>query len=139
MPLVTRFFIRTSFVCLALALFAALLLALRSSVAMPDVLAALSPVYFHLFMVGWVTQLIFGVAYWMFPKYSREKPRGSALLAWLCFAGLNGGLLLRVIAEPLNATQSSPLWDWSLLLSALLQWFAGLLFVVNTWSRVKER
>jgi hypothetical protein len=34
------------------------------------------PVYLHLFMIGWVTQMIFGVAYWMFPRVSKENPRG---------------------------------------------------------------
>ena len=66
-------------------------------------LAGLVPVYFHLLMVGWVTQLIFGVAFWMFPRYSKEKPRGREGLAWAMYASLNAGLLLRGLAEPMHS------------------------------------
>lgn len=139
MPIITRFFIRTGFVCLALALLSALLLAGRPLIVMPDAIGALTPVYFHLFMVGWVTQLIFGVAYWMFPVYSKAQPRGSTTLAWSTYVLLNLGLLLRVLGEPMNATSTNPVWGGALAVSALLQWVAGLCFVINSWPRVKER
>jgi heme/copper-type cytochrome/quinol oxidase subunit 1 len=38
----------------------------------------MTPAYFHLFLVGWVTQMIFGVIYWMFPIITRTRPRGNA-------------------------------------------------------------
>ena len=60
-----------------LALLTGMLITIRPLTAAVPFIGALSPVYFHLFMVGWVTQLIFGVVYWMFPRYSRDKPRGS--------------------------------------------------------------
>lgn len=61
MPLFTRLFIKTSLICLIVALCCGLLLALRPMFAMPLLPADLTPVYFHLFMVGWVTQIIMGV------------------------------------------------------------------------------
>lgn len=139
MPIITRFFIRTGMVCFALAMLCLLLLAARPLISLPDVFGALTPVYFHLFMVGWVTQLIFGVAYWMFPIFTKAKPRGSTELAWFTYAALNLGLLLRVMGEPMITTSAAPLWRWMLMLSALLQWVAGISFVINTWPRVKER
>jgi len=39
------------------------------------------PTYVHILVMGWVTQLIFGVAFWLFPKYSAALPRGSEPLA----------------------------------------------------------
>ena len=45
-------------------------------------IGALLPVFYHLLMVGWVTQLICGVALWMFPPLSREQPRGDERLGW---------------------------------------------------------
>jgi hypothetical protein len=48
-------------------------------------------------------------------------------------------LLLRVIFEPLQALQPGPIWGWLVALSAVLQWAAGLIFVMITWGRVKER
>lgn len=139
MNTLTRLYIKT-----ALAFFVAALLvrfgqALNAIREISPVLAALGPVYFHMFLVGWVTQLIFGVVYWMFPKFTRERPRGSERLAWLTYGLLNLGLLLRVFGEPLQALRPSPLAGWLLASSALLQWGAGMGFIANTWGRVKEK
>jgi len=139
MPLLTRWFIKSSFIYLVLALGAASILTTRFVWTLPPVLAALSPVYFHLFMVGWVTQIIFGVVYWMFPKYNTEKPHASEGLWWATFWLLNVGLVLRVLSEPLLTVWPSVLWGGAVAMSAVLQWLAGIGFVVNTWVRVKER
>jgi hypothetical protein len=139
MPVLTRWFIKS-----ALAYFVGALL-LGVAVAMPSVLpvspavGALGPVYFHFFMVGWVAQLIFGVVYWMFPRYSRKQPRGSEILGWVTYGLLNLGLLLRAVGEPLHALQPVLGWGRLLALSAVLQWLAGMAFVLNTWARVKEK
>ncbi len=139
MPFITRLFIKSALLYFVAALIAALTLALNPLLALPGFVTALSPVYFHLLMVGWVTQLIMGVAYWMFPKFTREKPRGYTWLIWATFLLLNSGLLLRVVAEPMRVLQSTAWWGWLLALSALLQWLAGLAFVANCWPRIKER
>ncbi len=139
MPSLTRWFIKLSLIYLVAAFLAGLALAAQPALDLPAAVASLNPVYFHLFLVGWVTQLIFGVVFWMFPKYTLEKPRGSEKLGWATLALLNVGLLLRVIGEPLNALQPAYLWGWILAISALLQWLAGLAFIVNTWGRVKEK
>lgn len=139
MPPITRTFIKTGLLYFVTALFASLLVAGYRPFALPIWVAGLTPVYFHLFMVGWVTHLIIGVAYWMFPKFSKAQPRGSDILAWAVYGLLNSGLLLRIIAEPFQSIQPGPLWGWLLVLSAGLQWFGGLAFVVNTWPRVKEK
>ncbi|MCC6499992.1 MAG: hypothetical protein IT313_06960 [Anaerolineales bacterium] len=132
MPLLTRVFIKTGMICLALALALGVLLAF-------GVTNGLFPVYIHLLVFGWLTQLIFGVIFWMFPKYSAERPRGSETLGWLTYVSLNLGLLLRAIAEPLQSTQPNSFSGWTLVVSALLQFLAGLAFVLNSWKRVRER
>lgn len=92
----------------------------------------LTPVYIHLFVVGWLTGMIFGVAYWMFPKFSKDRPRGPDWLALATFGLLHAGLWLRVVGE---ATSAGGL----LVSSALCQWLAGVGFIGTTWPRVKER
>lgn len=139
MPTLTRWFLKSSLLFLVIGMLMGILLAFRSPLNLPNNFSAFSPVFFHLFMVGWVTQLIFGVVFWMFPKYSREKPRGSEALGWSVFWLLNIGLVLRVIAEPAQSMNPTPAWGWLLAVSALLQWLAGMVFVINTWGRVKER
>jgi hypothetical protein len=139
MPTLTRLYVKTSLLYLVAALLLALVFALAQATTLPLLLAAAGPVYFHLFLVGWVTQLIMGIVFWMFPKQSRERPRGNERLAAAVFVLLNVGLVLRVIGEPARAVSPAALWGWLLAASALLQWLAGIGFVANTWGRVKER
>lgn len=139
MPRLTRWYLRTALICLVAALALGGVLAAGPLLPLPDFVGGLAPAYFHLLMVGWVSQLIFGVVFWMFPKYSADRPRGSERLGWATYGLLNVGLLLRVAAEPWQRAAPGPLPGTLLALSALLQWLAGLAFVVNTWPRVKER
>lgn len=139
MPAVTRWFIRSALVYLVAALLLGVALALPTSVPLPAFVRFMNPAYFHLFLVGWVTQMIFGVIYWMFPIITRANPRGDVRLGWACYGLLNVGLLLRVLGEPLTGLYAESGVGWLLAVSALLQWSAGLLFVVLAWPRVKER
>ncbi|HZD58520.1 MAG TPA: hypothetical protein VE136_17435, partial [Anaerolineales bacterium] len=68
MPTLTRWFVKSSLVFLVAALITGLGLSADSLWTLPAFVGTLTPVYFHLFLVGWVTQLIFGVVFWMFPK-----------------------------------------------------------------------
>ena len=139
MPLLTRWYIKSSLLFLVAALLSALVLAARPVLNLPATVNAFGPFYFHLFLVGWVTQLIFGVVFWMFPKYSLQHPRGSERLGWATFWLLNVGLVLRMVGEPLNAIMPLAGFGWLLVVSAVLQWLAGMAFVANTWGRVKEK
>jgi hypothetical protein len=138
-PLLTRWMIKASFIYLVLALLINVLQPLFRllPIQSPLSLAGLGPVSIHLFLVGWVSLLIFGVVFWMFPKFTRQQPRGSETLGWVTFIFINTGLLLRAAGEAFNAPALG--WGWVLPVSALLQWFAGLSFVINTWPRVKEK
>lgn len=135
MPLLTRLFIKTSLVYFVIALLVGVILALQAAGVLPSGFSGLMPVYFHLFMVGWITQLIIGIAFWMFPKFTQEKPRASDELAWATYILLNAGLVLRSISESL--LKFGALWGWILVLAAVLMWLGGVAFVINTWMRVK--
>lgn len=139
MPRLTRVFIKTGLVYFMVALAMGLLMFAQPLLDLPPFVATLRPVQLHLLMVGWVTQLILGVVYWMFPKESRERPRGSETLAWAVLWLLNAGLILRAVFEPLIVVRPDLNAGWTLTLSALLQLAAGWAFVFNTWRRVKER
>jgi len=139
MPPLTRYFLKTSLVYLALGLLVGLALALQNEFSLPVSMNGFFPVYLHLLVIGWLSQLIFGVAYWMFPKYSREMPRGRESLGWGVYVLLNFGLLLRATAEPWQSQNPGAMPAWLLVLSAVFQWLAGLIFVFNTWGRIKEK
>lgn len=140
MPVIVRWYLRTALILFVLALVVGVAQNLGSLV--PSIPPGLTQVYFHLLMVGWVTQFILGVAIWMLPKYSQEKPRGNEALSWATYGLLNLGLLLRAVGEPVNAATAASAaapWGWLLVASALLQWLAGLFFVINAWQRVKGK
>jgi len=59
MPLLTRWFVKTSFIYFALALISGLLVEIQSTLKVTP-LGGLFPIYIHLFVLGWLTQLIFG-------------------------------------------------------------------------------
>ena len=138
MPTLTRWFIKTSFACLLLAMIAGLLLAVQTRFNIPN-LGGIFPIYIHLLVLGWITQLIFGVVYWMFPKFSIEEPRRSESLGWWTYGLLNVALLVRLIAEPVHSVTPGAVSGWALVLAAGMHLMAGLTFVVNSWSRVKEK
>lgn len=135
MPLLTRWFLKTALLYLILALCAGILLAIPDSIP----LAGMFPVYFHLLTFGWLTQLIFGVVLWMFPKYTPAQPRGPEWLGWSTYALLNLGLLFRMIFEPMNGMAPSTWSGWMLVAAAIFQWLSGVTFVANTWKRVREK
>ena len=136
MPRLTRWFIRAAMVYLVGALALGILMVAPVAARVP-VIRAIWPTYLHLLVVGWLTQLIFGVAYWMFPRFSAEKPRGDERLGWAALVLLNGGLILRTVAEPWHSITGSG--GAALIVSATLQMLAGFAFVANTWPRVRER
>jgi hypothetical protein len=78
-PTLTRWFIKSAMLYLVAALI--LSIAMQSSLhGEVPFLLLVWPTYLHLLVVGWLTQLIFGVAFWLFPKHSAAHPRGSDLL-----------------------------------------------------------
>jgi hypothetical protein len=137
MPPLTRWMIKTSLIYFLLGLTLAGEQALRAFGTLPALFGL--PTMLHVLVVGWITQLIFGVVFWMFPKYSSESPRGNEKLMWVAYFALNLGLLLRLTGEPWFTLAPSTFSGGLLAASAAFQWLAGILFVILTWPRVKER
>ncbi len=136
MPTLTRWLVKAGLLYLVAALLLGVAMQLPLAQGVP-LLAVLWPTYLHLLVVGWLLQLIFGVAFWLFPRWSAERPRGSERLGWLSFALLNAGLLLRLVGEPLHALGGEA--GNLLAVSAAAQLVAVWGFVLNTWPRVRER
>jgi len=134
-----RFFVRTALLWLLAAFFVFALLLVNQGFDIDGRIAALQPVAYHLLMAGWATQLIAGVALWMFPPFSKEKPRGNEALGWVTYFALNIGLALRVMGEPLNTISPNPFFAIMLALSAVLQVAAIWCLVFALWPRVKGR
>ena len=136
MPRLVRWYVKMAFVWLVLALLLKAIALFPAGASLP----AITPVSWHLLFVGWLMQLIFGIAHWMLPTKpgaSKDKLRGSENLMWAVFITLNFGLALRVVAEPMQIVQPNSLWAGLLIASAWLQWLAAIGFVVNSWGRAR--
>jgi hypothetical protein len=139
MPLQVRVYVRTALLyLLASALLGGALL-IAQGLRIGGGIWAFQALFYHLLMVGWATQLIGGVALWMFPVHSREQPRGNAVFAWGAYASLNAGLLLRALAEPAQGLGQRGWPAIALAASALCQVTAVWLLVGVLWPRVKGK
>lgn len=139
MPTITRTFIKTALSYALLGVLLSTLWVIQLVWPLHPLLNFVQPTALHLIVVGWVTQLIFGVALWMFPPWSKAEPRGPSAPTWLCFGLLNAGLLLRLVAEPLNGYDPTPIFGWLLVVAAVLQVIAIWIFVGLSWSRVRAK
>jgi hypothetical protein len=100
------------------------------------------PTHGHILFVGWFLQFAVGVAYWLLPrKRTDDRPFGyNERAAYLSFAVLNTGLILRVIAEP-----APRIGYWTsfvneiLVVSAIAHVVAIGIIVVQLWFRVIPR
>lgn len=138
MPPLSRAFLKTGMVFFGLSLL--LLLWISASDLYPalEIEGYWMPVFWHLLMVGWITQIIMGVSYWMFPKISRDNHYGPRWLGWTCYGMLNVGLILRATSEPWVGSTGT-VKTAGMASSALLQWLAGLIYIGLIWIRIRGR
>lgn len=127
---------KSGFVSLGLALLLEALLARPAGVlpALPGTALHLGAI--HLLTVGWLLQLISGVAFWMFPRHPTAPPRGDERLGWAGLVLLNAGLALRLTGEAWRLGTGGP--SWPLVMAAVLQLLAVALLVRLLWPRIRE-
>lgn len=151
MPAASRILVKASLVYLGIGAVLGALLLVNRWVPLGAWILLLKTSHVQVLLIGWLTQLIMGVAWWLFPPLPRradpdasqrvrrgQVQRGSELLFWATFASLNAGILLRAICEPLYG------WTWIAVyqvlsdLSGLLLLAAVAFFVSNVWGRIRE-
>ncbi len=127
---------KSGFISLGLALLLEALLARPAGTlpTLPD--AALHLGAIHLLTVGWLLQLISGVAFWMFPRHPTRPPRGDERPGWAALVLLNSGLALRLVGESWRLGGNGPAWP--LITAALLQLLAVGCLVWLLWPRIRE-
>jgi hypothetical protein len=158
MPLTTRLYVKASIVYLALGAVLGALLLINGWLPLGPAIYYLKPAHVQFLVVGWLTQLILGVAWWLFPPLAfrlrgqdhlsprpragdlrrGQAQRGSEPLFWVTFALLNAGVLFYGLGEPLHTWTGSGLFGGLVALSGLCLLAAALTFVVNMWARVRE-
>ncbi len=134
MPLITRLFIKSGLLYFLIALAIGVLTRI-SAVE----LSGMSPMFWHALMVGWITQIIMGVSDWMFPGRIKEESFQNQKWEWIAFIGLNTGLPLRFLAEPLVSAFEPSVWSYLLISSSILQFVGILSYVIGIWPRVQSK
>jgi hypothetical protein len=140
MPPLARVFVKAAFLYFLAAFLLGALMMLDPWLGLGRWLRAVYLSQLHLLVVGWITQLAIGVAYWIFPRFRREEsadPRGSDAIGWAVFLSLNAGLLLRFLFEPFSLMHPAPWLAATVGLSGVLQAFAALAFGWLIWGRVR--
>jgi heme/copper-type cytochrome/quinol oxidase subunit 1 len=80
-------------------------------------------------LVGWMVQLVIGVAYWILPRPAEQAVYTSTGVMWLVFWLLNAGVLVASLGtDPL-------LPAWLLLVGRLAETLAVVLFARHAWHR----
>lgn len=141
MPFETRLFIKTSVTYLVLTFLvgAALLIAKALGHPAPFIIGV---EHGHLAFVGWLVNIVMGVALWLFPLDRERFPETSgrypvrAVLA--AYFLLNIGLPLRAIVEPWHDLGGgSPLSAILLAMSGIMQLAAIVVFASVIWQRIR--
>ena len=141
MPIEARWFVKAALLYLALTfIVGSILLTLEAlGHSVPYVFAV---EHAHLGTVGWLVNIVIGIALWLlplnrvrFPSTQGRYPPGAVVT---CFLLLNGGLLARLIAEPWYQLGGRPLAASVLLVTAsVAQPVAIVVFVAIAWQRVR--
>ncbi len=140
MPPIARTFVKAAFVYFVIAFLLGALIMLDGWLAFSRWLRVIYTSQLHLLLVGWITQLAIGVAYWIFPRFLKEqdsRPRGSDALAWFVLVSLNLGLALRFLFEPFYLMGPQQWLAALLAVSGVLQALAVAGFVWIIWGRIR--
>lgn len=138
MPLQSRIFVKTSLVALVMTFLwgGAMALAESAGTPFPRIWAV---EHAHLAFVGWLVNVVMGFALWMLPlareTYPATAGRYPPRLPYVIYALLNGGLVLRIVSEPMLS--SSQIAQVGLSVGGVAQVLAVLLFVAVAWQRVR--
>jgi hypothetical protein len=140
MPPLARTFVKASFFYFVAAFLLGALMMLDRWLSFSRWLRVVYISQLHLLVVGWITQLAIGVAYWIFPRFLKEqdpRPRGSDTLAWIILICLNAGLVLRFVLEPFYLMGPRSWLAALLALSGVLQALAAVGFGWLVWGRIR--
>jgi hypothetical protein len=133
MPLLSRFYIRTALLWLALGTTLGGIILWNKASPIPGAWQLLTA---HITLVtwGWILQLTLGVAYWILPRVSGPRFGAERPRPWLAVAAyvlLNAALVFGAVVSLLPV-------PWPGILVAALELLALLLFALHAWPRVRR-
>lgn len=136
MPPITRWFIKSGMIYFILGI----TLAFIAELPFVNTGVLLLPVYWHMLVLGWITQLIMGVSIWMFPRKKHQRKTIQTIPAVLAFSFLNAGLFMRFLSEPFIPIIKSNRWMTGIvILSSSLLFLSVIFYMIEIWPRVLSK
>lgn len=125
MPRVSAWFVRASLCHLVFGFTVGAGLLADKAAPFAPALWALRAAHIEALLIGWMVQLVMGVALWIFPRFAlRRTPQRSAVTAWMAFALLNTGVVCVVFGG-----------GWAVV-GRVGEIAAAASFVAHLWGRV---
>ena len=91
----------------------------------------------HALLVGFVMEMILGVALWLFPRPAKDDVQYSPRLADVAYWLLTIGTLARVVGELARPHVDARMLRWVIVLCGLAQTAGLLVFFYTIWSRIR--
>jgi hypothetical protein len=141
-PFETRLFVKTGMIYLVLTFAVGAVLAAMEAAGHPAPFI-IAVEHGHMGFIGWLVNVVVGVALWMFPldreRFPETKGRyHSAIVLW-CYGLLNVGLPMRIFSESWLALAGAEIIvRFALVLSAAMQLAAIVLVACIVWARVRQ-
>lgn len=135
MPFIPRLFIRSAFAWFAVGFIWAAVITLIKVADRAELRHAFITAHAHILLVGFLMNIVMGVAFWMFPR--PPDRRMNEPLAALAYGLLNVGLLLRISVEWAHAEYGDQIFGAILGASGVLQALGGILFAAVIWPRIR--
>jgi hypothetical protein len=107
------------------------LLLFHKGVPLHPILWSLLPAHIEFLLIGWIVQLIMGMAFWILPRFSRGSRRGNVPLAWLAFVLINLGIWLAGLGPAFSSSALLPT------LGRAAELTGAAAFALHAWPRVK--
>jgi hypothetical protein len=140
MPYESRLFVKAGLVYLALTFVVGGVLLIAEALGR-QLPASLAIEHAHLGGVGWLVNVVIGIALWMLPlnreRFPATQGRYPSGAVYACFALLNGGLVLRLVIEPWFQANGGAFAAGLLVLAGIAQPLAIALFVFIAWQRIR--
>jgi hypothetical protein len=141
MPFESRLFIKTGAVYLVLTFIVGAVLLALAAIDRPAPFIV-SVEHGHMGFVGWLVNMVIGVAFWMFPldreRFPEMQGRYPSRAPLLCYYLLNIGLVMRLVLEPAAQLSSARnVLAIPVAASGVLQLLAIFIFVGIIWHRTR--
>lgn len=133
MPPLSRLFVRTALVYLLLGFTVGALLLAHKGVPFYPALWRWRPAHVDFLLIGWIVQMVMGVAFWIAPRFWRPPSRGNEMGARLAYVFLNLGVWLVVLG---TAVTAQPVL---VLAGRLGEVGAAVAFALHLWPRIVPR